>query len=218
MNSTGSDLHDAYAPDYDAQVQAYECYIADLLFGLVYEYIQPGQNLLDIGIGSGLSAWPFARVGLEIYGMDFSPVMLEICKSKNFARDLRLHDLRQVPWPYSRSFFNCVVSCGVFHFVANLDVIFGEARRVLTEHGIFAFTTRFPVAPDVNHLEYELHTEKDFEIYSHLPSYVESLLDQNAFTELKRQKCFVGDGLFLLWIAQKRKPSIQRETRYGESD
>ena len=93
MGTAGSDLHDAYALDYDAQVDAYECYVADLLFGLAYEYIEPGQRLLDIGIGSGLSAWPFAKAGLEISGMDFSPVMLDICKSKGLAKDLTLHDL-----------------------------------------------------------------------------------------------------------------------------
>ncbi|WP_423224970.1 hypothetical protein [Candidatus Amarolinea aalborgensis] len=66
-------LHDAYAADYDQQVQAYGCHVADVLFGLCYEYVQPGQRLLDAGIGSGLSAQLFAKAGLEIHGMDFSP-------------------------------------------------------------------------------------------------------------------------------------------------
>ncbi len=37
-------LHDAYAADYDAQVRAYACQIGDLLFGLCYEFIPPGQR------------------------------------------------------------------------------------------------------------------------------------------------------------------------------
>ena len=40
MNAT---LHDAYAADYDQQVQSYGCHVADVLFGLCYEYAQPGQ-------------------------------------------------------------------------------------------------------------------------------------------------------------------------------
>ena len=44
-------LHDAYA--------AYDCYLAEALFGLCYEFVQPAQHLLDLGIGSGLSAASF---------------------------------------------------------------------------------------------------------------------------------------------------------------
>ena len=50
-----AELHDAYAADYDAEVRAYDCHIADLMFGLCYEFARPGQRLLDAGIGSGLS-------------------------------------------------------------------------------------------------------------------------------------------------------------------
>ena len=59
-----------------AQVQAYDCHIADLLFGLCYEFTRPGQRLLDAGIGTGLSARLFPRAGLTIYGMDFSPAIV----------------------------------------------------------------------------------------------------------------------------------------------
>ena len=90
-------LHDAYAADYDAQVQTYDCHVAEVLFGLCYEFIQPGQRLLDVGIGSGISAQLFAKAGLEIYGMDFSPAMLDICRAKGFAADLKQHDLLQLP-------------------------------------------------------------------------------------------------------------------------
>jgi len=82
MNIT---LHDSYAADYDNQVQAYDCHMAEVLFGLCYEFIQPDQRLLDVGIGSGLAALPFAKAGLEISGMDFSPAMLAICRAKGIA-------------------------------------------------------------------------------------------------------------------------------------
>ncbi len=52
--------HDSYAADYDSQVQAYDCHLADVLFGLCYAFIQPGQHMLDAGIGSGLMFIPFA--------------------------------------------------------------------------------------------------------------------------------------------------------------
>jgi SAM-dependent methyltransferase len=114
-------------------VQSYGCHVVDVLFGLCYECIRPGQRLLDAGIGSGLSAQLFAKAGLEVHGMDFSPAMLAACRAKGFAVDLRLHDLQQAPWPYQASGFDHVACCGVLHFIADVETIFGEAARVLGE-------------------------------------------------------------------------------------
>ena len=122
MNVT---LHDAYAADYDAQVQACDCYIADLLFGLCFEFTRPGQRLLDAGIGSGLSSQLFAKAGLTVSGMDFSPAMLEICRAKGSAAELTQHDLERIPWPYplktSRS--------GVEHSSSRRKDLSSRARR-----------------------------------------------------------------------------------------
>ena len=116
-----ADLHDAYAADYDAEVLAYDCHIAGLLFGLCYEFTCPDQRLFDAGIGSGLSSALFAKAGLEVHGMDFSPAMLEICHDKGFAIDLRRHDIQKTPWPYSSDAFDHLVCCGVMHFIPDLE-------------------------------------------------------------------------------------------------
>ncbi len=144
MSPTNSSRHDAYAADYDNQVQACDCHIAEVLFGLCYEFVQPRQCLLDLGIGSGLSAALFAKAGLEVHGMDFSPAMLEICRAKGFLADIQQHDLAVTPWPYPTSHFDHLVACGVFHFIPELESIFAEAARVLQIGGMFAFTTKAP--------------------------------------------------------------------------
>lgn len=199
MNPT---QHDAYALDYDNQVRAYACYITDLVFGLCYEFIHPGQNLLDIGTGSGLAAQPFAKAGLEVTGMDFSPAMLEICRAKGFFTALQQHDLTAIPWPYPAAYFDHLVASGVFHFVPELAAIFHEAARLLKPGGVFAFTTRFP-SPDLPGERYTRHLAGDFEIFSHSQTEIEVLLKQSALTRLKLQKCFVGQEIFLVWVVQK---------------
>lgn len=202
--ATNGALHDAYAADYDAQVRAYDCHIGDLLFGLCYEYVRPGRRLLDAGIGSGLSAQPFAQTGLEVHGMDFSPAMLAICRAKGLAVDLKLHDLTQTPWPYPAGSFDHVVCCGVLHFIAELDGIFGEAARVLLPGGMFAFTTRQQAVPSAPPAQFERHMAGDFSIYSHAMAYVEELLAQHHFTMLKTQRCLVGEDVFVLWDTGKQ--------------
>ena len=197
-------LHDAYAADYDQQVQSYGCHVADVLFGLCYEYVQPGQRLLDAGIGSGLSAQLFAKAGLQIHGMDFSPAMLAECRAKGFAADLTLHDLQQAPWPYPASGFAHVVCCGVLHFMGDLETTFREAARVLAPRGVFVFTTQLPAALTTDRRPYQQRVMGDFNIFAHTPAYVEALLVQHAFAPLKGQKCFVGDDLFVLWVVSRQ--------------
>jgi predicted TPR repeat methyltransferase len=199
MNHT---QHDSYAADYDAQVRAYNCYIADLVFGLCYEFIHPGQRLLDAGTGSGLSAQPFARAGLQVSGMDFSPAMLDICRAKGFFADIQQHDLALTPWPYPADHFDHLVACGVFHFIPGLESIFAEAARLLKPAGCFAFTTRFTTA-DLPADPYTRHLAGDFEIFSHSQAYIEAMLKRSALTQLKLQKCFVGEDIFLIMVAQK---------------
>jgi ubiquinone/menaquinone biosynthesis C-methylase UbiE len=50
----------------------------EALFGMMFEYVLPGQPILDIGIGTGLIAALFKKAGLEVYGIDISGEMLEV--------------------------------------------------------------------------------------------------------------------------------------------
>jgi predicted TPR repeat methyltransferase len=205
-SSVNPALHDSYAADYDGQVRAYACYITDLMFGLCYEFICPGQSLLDVGAGSGLSAQPFAKAGLQVSGMDFSPAMLEICQAKGFFADLQQHDLTTIPWPYPTNRFDHLIACGVFHFIPQMDTIFTEAVRLLKPGGLFAFSTRFPTSKEQEGL-YIRHLDGDFEIFSHSTQYIEAMLKQSQLIRLKLQKCFIGEDIFLIWVAQKSPQS-----------
>jgi predicted TPR repeat methyltransferase len=194
-------LHDAYATGYDEQVLACDCHIADVLFGLCYDRTSPGHRLLDAGIGTGLSSRLFARAGLIVSGMDFSPAMLDLCAAKGLAADLKRHDLEAAPWPYKSAAFDCVVCCGVLHFTERLEPIFAEAARVLTPGGLFAFTTHAPDPEAIFDGECDRASAGAFDIYSHAPSYVEARLAEHSFTRHKLQRCFVGEDVFILWVA-----------------
>lgn len=201
--SKSAACHDAYAGDYDSQVHASGCYVAEVLFGLSFEYLQPGQRLLDLGIGSGLSANLFAKAGLQVCGMDFSPAMLELCRAKGFAVELKRHDLGQSPWPYRADEFDHLVCCGVLHFLPDLEVVFREACRVLKAGGVFAFTTKIPSSHSGDGQQYE-HTLVDgMGVFSHHSAYLESLITKFPVERLKVLKCNVAEDAFYAWIVQK---------------
>lgn len=198
-----SENHEAYAADYDDQVRAYACNIADLLFGMCYAYIQPGMRLMDAGIGTGLSAELFAKAGLNVTGMDFSPAMLEICRIKEIATELIRHDLSSAPWPVEQGAYDLVICCGVMHFISDPAVIFEQARRSLRAGGWFGFTTKVCLNQTEANLNYRSQVSDEFEIFSHSEQYLETLLRDHLFVRVKRERCFVGEDLFYLWVVQK---------------
>jgi ubiquinone/menaquinone biosynthesis C-methylase UbiE len=194
--------HDAYAAGYDEQVRAYDCYLAEVLFGLSYEYTRPGQRLLDLGIGSGLSAAPYAQAGLRVWGVDFSPAMLDLCRAKGIATDLRCHDLQDMPWPYPPAAFDHAVCCGVLHFIADPQRIFEETARVLRSGGTFAFTTKWPAAGEAAGQPVTRTVAGAFDIFAHAPHYVAGIMDKCGFERLKWLRCAVGEETLLAWVVR----------------
>ena len=192
--------HDAYAAGYDAQVRAYDCYLAEVLFGLAFEYVRPGESLLDLGIGTGLAAQLYARAGLRVSGVDFAADMLALCRAKGFAADLRRHDLLDFPWPYPAAAFDHAVCCGVLHFVPDLALFFAEAARVLRPGGSFAFTTQWPAVGEASSQPYEYRDAGGMSVFAHSPAYVAAQINRCGLTRRKRLRCLVGDDSFLAWV------------------
>jgi len=184
--------HDESARDYDSQSKRYEWHGPEILFGLAFEFVGGGEKLLDMGIGTGLSAQPFCRAGLNVSGIDDSDEMLEICRSKNIAAELKNHDIRQTPLPYPDGEFDHVVACGVFHFIDKLDPLVSEASRLLKERGTFVFTfEKHRVGADdgipvrAGEVSKRIDDETGTEIFRHSEAYIKRLLGENGFAVLK---------------------------------
>ncbi|MBN2016700.1 MAG: methyltransferase domain-containing protein [Candidatus Cloacimonetes bacterium] len=128
-----------YDEEYDHEAEATGWLGPEVSFGLLYKFLKPGQKVLDIGIGTGLSSELFYKAGLKIYGMDFSDKMLDAVKQKGITEDLALHDLTELPYPYSEDFFDIAVCAGVFNFFKNLGEVFTEVSRILKNNGYFSF-------------------------------------------------------------------------------
>ena len=123
---------------YDEEARATGWLGPEVAFGLTYEYIKPGQSILDIGIGTGLGSIAFRKAGLKVYGMDVSQEMLDACRCKGFTH-LARHDLTKRPYPYPSESLDHVVCVGVLQFFSDLSPVFGESARILRRGGLFVF-------------------------------------------------------------------------------
>jgi predicted TPR repeat methyltransferase len=208
--------HDREAAQYDQQVHEYNYYAHDVLFGMSFEYINALDRLLDIGIGTGLASLPFAKAGLEVFGFDGSAEMLKICESKSFAKELKIFDLRDTPFPYSDGYFNHVISGGVFHFFGELKEIVKEVSRIIKPRGIFAFTvaardSEEDKAKSENSQNYsQIPTSWGEAIFTHSNAYIINTLQDHGFDKRKVQKILIRGGekdcedlLFSVYVAKR---------------
>ena len=104
------EIFDQWAADYDQEALKEEGYpfagYQKLLTGFVRECDpQPGQRVLDLGCGTGNLGSLFSERGCDVWGIDFSPAMIDIAKAKNPAdhfliRDIRLPIPQELPQKY----------------------------------------------------------------------------------------------------------------------
>jgi len=193
-------IHDECASTYDSQVKEYESYGHEVLFGMCYEFISPGETILDLGIGTGLSSIYFARAGLHVYGMDASEGMLAKCRKKGFAKELKQHSIKKVPLPYENNSFSLVISCGVFHFFAELQSFIKEASRIVRPDGIFVFTIASPSLKEQNSVSsdktkyLEVRSARGVSIFKHIDGYIHELIDLYNLEVLKELRILAKSG------------------------
>jgi predicted TPR repeat methyltransferase len=207
------------AVEYDQRARETHWFGPEVIFGLAYEYVAPGDTLLDLGIGSGLSSAPFHTAGLQVYGLDGSSEVLEVCRLKGFAAELRQHDLRDLPLPYSASSFDHVICVAVLNSFRDLRPLFGEIARIMKAQGIFAFTVEAQ-QPDqadsyaINRVEVSEKPEAETAVtlFRHRDDYVASLLAGNGFVLLKTLEFLAfkypadnRDIFFKAYVAQKKE-------------
>jgi predicted TPR repeat methyltransferase len=205
------------ASRYDDQARQTNWFGPEVVFGLAYEFVKPGDSLLDLGIGSGLSSILFHKAGLQIFGLDGSSQVLEVCQSKGFAVELKEHDLRDLPLPYPDRFCDHIVSIAVLNSFQGLGPLFTEVARIIKPGGIFAFTVeeQKPGQEEsyaINRVEVsEKPDENAVLLYRHSEEYITRSLGQIGYEPLKALE-FVAfkypaenkDVYFKAYIARKK--------------
>jgi ubiquinone/menaquinone biosynthesis C-methylase UbiE len=171
----------------------------EVALGLMYEFIQPGEILLDVGVGSGSSSVLFRRAGMSVWGMDVSEHALDACRERGFAEALVQHDLQQQPWPFADGQFDHAVSLGVLNHFDSLDGVLAEFARVLGEKGRLCFTLEVQDADEAEAVSMR-YTESAEQVqgdrrcrhYRHSDRYLRGLL-ADAGLVIRKQLRFVSD-------------------------
>lgn len=102
-------------------------------------------RVLDMGCGTGRHALWLAAQGAQVTALDFSEGMLAEAKQKPLAKHVTFlqHDLNE-PLPFEPNSFDLVVSGLVLEHISDLDLFFGEARRVLNREGRAVISAMHP--------------------------------------------------------------------------
>ncbi len=105
--------------------------------------VRAGQNVLDVGCGTGVAAITAARVGARVRGIDLTPELFERARENariaNVEIDFREGDAEALP--FDDVTFDVVLSHFGHMFAPRPDVAMAEMLRVLKRGGTIAFTT-----------------------------------------------------------------------------
>ena len=98
-------------------------------------------RVLDVGCGTGelLRRLRTLYPGARLAGLDPVPEMLDVARKKlGGSEDLRIGYADSLPWP-ARS-FDIVVSCNMFHYIAQPQAALREMGRVIRPGGALVLT------------------------------------------------------------------------------
>ena len=175
--SYDDDLRDASGPliGYNRSIQA----VSDVLT------VQPDWRVLDIGIGSGTLAKPFAARGVKIAGIDISEKMLDLCRHQHPDFDLKMGTFNAIP--FDDGAFDGVISGFAFHEVpaSTRGEACAEMARVIKPGGTLClldiiFASRLGMDEARQLVAAHWDDSEDYAIVGEL----DVLLRQNGFTSL----------------------------------
>jgi SAM-dependent methyltransferase len=103
-----------------------------------------GENVLDVGTGTGVVAITAARLGARVTGLDLTPALLDQARENS-----RIAGMENIVWtegdaeslPFPDASFDVVMSQFGHIFAPRPEIAVAEIRRVLKSDGRVAFAT-----------------------------------------------------------------------------
>jgi SAM-dependent methyltransferase len=105
----------------------------------------PGRHVVDVGIGTGISARGFQAAGCRVHGVEVDARMADFARQQGFEVEVAKFE----DWDPAGRTFDIVIAGQTWHWV---DPVTGavKAAKVLRTHGRFAaFWNTFQFSPDL---------------------------------------------------------------------
>lgn len=114
---------------------------ARMIFEAVAPYLSLNpKNMLDVGIGTGLSSLPFKELGnIKITGVDGADRMLKHCAEKTIANRLLRCDFETAALPVPDKSFDLTISHATMYLLYDSNLLMNEMIRVTKPGGLVAF-------------------------------------------------------------------------------
>jgi len=100
--------------------------------------IKKGDNVLDVGCGSGHYLVLMAKTGANITGLDYSEQMLSMSKKlleKNNIKNYELIQANALNIPKEKETYNFILSTGLLDYIEDVNKAIEEMSRVIKEGG-----------------------------------------------------------------------------------
>ncbi|HEV3309055.1 MAG TPA: class I SAM-dependent methyltransferase [Chloroflexota bacterium] len=112
--------------------------------------LRPGETILDIGCGNGLTSRRLSDQGAEVVAFDFAPAMVDRARARSLGRNDRIDylvvDATDIDALLSlgESRFDAAVSSMALMDMAEIDPLFTALTRLLKPGGRFVFAITHP--------------------------------------------------------------------------
>jgi ubiquinone/menaquinone biosynthesis C-methylase UbiE len=105
--------------------------------------VRSGQDVLDVGCGTGVVAVTAARMGAKVAGLDLTPELVERARSNSKVAGVEVdwHEGDAEELPFKDGAFEVVLSQFGHMFAPRPNVAIAEMLRVLKPGGTMAFST-----------------------------------------------------------------------------
>lgn len=130
-----------YANNYDDHLVNrlnYKC--PQIIFDSLKKNKVEGNDILDLGCGTGLCGVAIKSLAKRLDGVDLSKPMLEVANKRNIYDSLVAADIYEF-LSKKHNEYDVVVAAGLFEHIGEPEQVFSSTFKVLRENGYFVFTT-----------------------------------------------------------------------------
>lgn len=134
-------------------------------------------TVLDLACGTGLASLPFFEAGFDVIGIDYSPGMIEVARSRPY-KELFCQSVED-ELPVENSSFEIVTAIGVWEFIKDPARLLQQIWNKLTANGIAGIT-----------IPQKTEAESELGIRSYVPDDFIQLIDKRQFEIIDRQEFY----------------------------